>query len=61
MKRKYYYSVLFKSGIAYIVAVSKEAAERQAKQAIKNNGKYQYQMNTLTRISKREYDKAHGQ
>jgi hypothetical protein len=68
IRRKYYYRVFFcpegqedlalenDNGVAYAVAVSKGAAARQVKQAA---GRYPYRLNTLTRITKREYDQAH--
>ena len=56
MRRKYYYTVLFDAGISYVIAVSKKAAIRQIKSA-KND--YEYDLETLQRISKEEYIRAH--
>lgn len=67
--RKYYYKIFFipvgkkswsekkKDGITYIIAVSKYAAIRQAK--LYADTTHMYHLDTLKRISKYEYNKAH--
>lgn len=57
-KIKYYYTCLFNGGISYIIASSKKNAERQVKQSAFKN-KYNYDLSSIKRISKKTYICAH--
>ena len=71
---KFYYSVEFDidgtdgtmdvGGFSYVIAVSKQAALQQIKRYSRTQEralKYSYRLDTLKRISKRDYDAAHEQ